>query len=154
MSDLSAEVIAAEIGTDMSRFPTAGHLVSWAGLCPRDDESAGKRRSTRLRAGAPWLKTTLVQCAWAASRKKGGYLRAQFLRLRQRRGPKKAICAVAASILVGVWHMLRDGTFWCDLGPNHFHRRSPEQQAQHLAQQITKLGFTCSLTHAHGQVSV
>jgi transposase len=154
VSDLSAEVIVAEIGTDMSRFPTAGHLVSWAGLCPRHDESAGKRRSTRLRAGAPWLKTTLVQCAWAASRKKDGYLRAQFLRLRQRRGPNKAICAVAASILVAVWHMLRDGTFWRDLGPNHFHRRSPEQQAQHLAQQITKLGFTCSLAPAHGQVSV
>jgi transposase len=154
VSDLSAEVIVAEIGTDMSRFPTAGHLVSWAGLCPRHDESAGKRRSTRLRAGAPWLKTTLVQCAWAASRKKDGYLRAQFLRLRQRRGPKKAICAVAASILVAVWHMLRDGTFWRDLGPNHFHRRSPEQQAQHLAQQITKLGFTCSLAPAHAQVSV
>jgi transposase len=75
----------SEIGTDMSRFPTAGHLLSWAGLVPRNDESAGKRRSTRLRKGAPWLKTTLVQCAWAASRKKESYFQAQFHRLRARR---------------------------------------------------------------------
>jgi transposase len=154
VSDLSAQVIVSEIGTDMSRFPTAGHLVSWAGLCPRNDESAGKRRSTRLRPGAPWPKATLVQCAWAASRKKDSYLRAQFHRLRQRRGPKKAICAVAASILAAAWHMLRDGTFWRDLGPDYFHRRSPEQQAHHLARQIARLGFTCSLGPAHGQVSV
>jgi transposase len=92
VSDLTAQVIVSEIGIDMSRFPTAGHLISWAGLCPRNDESAGKRRSTRLRKGAPWLKTTLVQCAWAGAR-------------------KKAICAVAASILTAAYHMLRDGTF-------------------------------------------
>ena len=79
ISDVTAQVIVSEIGTDMSRFPTAGHLISWAGLCPRNDESAGKRRSTRLRKGAPWLKTTLVQAAWSAARAKTGYLRAQFL---------------------------------------------------------------------------
>ena len=99
VSVLSAEIILAEIGRDMSRFPTAGHLISWAGLCPKNDESAGKRRSTRMRKGAPWLKTTLVQCAWAASRKKASYLQAQFHRLRARRGAKKAIGALAASIL-------------------------------------------------------
>ena len=116
VSDLTAQVIVSEIGTDMGRFPTAGHLISWAGLCPRNDESAGKRRSNRLRKGAAlrplrgpsasqsdrqrrWLKTTLVQCAWAASRKKASYLQAQFQRLRHRRGPKKAVCAIAASIL-------------------------------------------------------
>jgi transposase len=82
VSDLTARVIVSEIGTDMARFPTAGHLISWAGLCPRNDESAGKRRSTRLCKGAPWLKTTLVQCAWAAARKKASYLQAQFQRLR------------------------------------------------------------------------
>src|SRR5215212_5999315 len=146
IGDLAARTIVAEIGTDMGRFPTAGHLLSWAGLCPRNDESAGKRRSTRLRHGAPWLKTTLVQCAWAAARKRGGYLQAQFQRLRARRGPKKAVCAVAASILTAAWHMLRDGTLWRDLGPDHFHRRSPEQQAHHLARQIAKLGFACSIT--------
>jgi transposase len=146
IGDLAAQAIVAEIGSDMRRFPTAAHLVSWAGLCPRNDESAGKRRSTRLRKGAPWLKTALVQCAWAASRKKDGYLRAQFQRLRQRRGPKKAVCAVAASMLTAIWHMLRDGTFYQDLGADHFHRRSPEQQAQYLARQISKLGFTCTIT--------
>jgi transposase len=154
ISDLSAQVILAEIGTDMGRFPTAGHLISWAGLCPRHDESAGRRRCTRLRHGAPWLKTTLVQCAWAASHKKDSYLKAQFQRLRQRRGPKKAICAVAASMLPAIWHMLRDGTFWNDLGPDHFHRRSPEQQANHLAQQIAKLGFACTITPQPEPVSV
>src|SRR5262249_24451798 len=95
ISQLSAEVITAEIGTDMSRFPTDGHLTWWAGLCPKNDESAGKRRSTRMRKGAPWLKTTLIQCAWAAARTKGSYLQAQFHRLRARRGAKKAIGAVA-----------------------------------------------------------
>jgi hypothetical protein len=155
VSDLTAQVIVAEIGTDMSRFPTAGHLISWAGLCPRNDESAGKRRSTRLRKGAPWLKTTLVQCAWAASRKNDSYLQAQFQRLRHRRGPKKAICAIAASILTAVYHMLRDGTFYQDLGANHFRRRSPEEQANRLVREIAKLGFACAFTPVPaGEVSV
>ena len=148
VSDLTAQVIVSEIGTDMARFPTAGHLISWAGLCPRNDESAGKRRSTRLRKGAPWLKTTLVQCAWAAARKKESYLQAQFQRLRARRGPQKAICAVAASILTAIYHMLRDGTFYQDLGADHFHRYAPEVQANRLARQIAKLGFKCTLTPA------
>ena len=148
VSDLTAQVIVSEIGIDMSRFPTAGHLISWAGLCPRNDESAGKRRSTRLRKGAPWLKTTVVQCAWAASRKKASYLQAQFQRLRSRRGPKKAICAVAASILTDPYHMLRDGTFYHDLGADHFHRYAPEVQANRLARQIAKLGFKCTRTPA------
>ena len=133
VSDLTAQVIVSEIGTDMSRFPTAGHLISWAGLCPRNDESAGKRRSNRLRKGAAWLKTTLVQCAWAATRKKASYLQAQFQRLRHRRGPKKAVCAIAASILTAAYHMLRDGTFYQDLGPDHFNRTTPETQANRLA---------------------
>lgn len=142
VSALSAEVIVAEIGTDMRRFPSAGHLLSWAGLCPRSDESAGKRRSTRLRHGAPWLKTTLVQCAWAAARKKGGYLQAQFQRLRARRGPKKAICAVAASILTAAYHMLRDGTFFHDLGPDHLDRRAKGNRTARLIKQLTTLGYT------------
>jgi transposase len=142
VSTLSAEVIVAEIGTDMHRFPTAGHLLSWAGLCPRNDESAGKRRSTRLRKGAPWLKTTLVQCAWAATHKKASYLQAQFQRLRARRGPKKAICAVAASILTAAYHMLRDGTCHQDLGPDHFARRSRGDRTARLVRQLTALGYT------------
>jgi len=130
--DIGAQVIVSEIGTDMSRFPSEGHLISWAGLCPRNDESAGKRRSNRLRKGAPWLKTTLVQCAWAAVRKKGSYLQAQFLRLKARRGPKKAIMAVAASILTAIYHMLKDGTLYQDLGSNHFQNRSKGQQTKRL----------------------
>jgi transposase len=154
VSDLTAQVIVSEIGTDMTRFPTAGHLISWAGLCPRNDESAGKRRSTRLRKGAPWLKTTLVQCAWAAARKKASYLQAQFQRLRHRRGPKKAICAVAASILTAVYHMLCDGTLYQDLGADHFRRASPENQANRLVRQIAKLGFTCTIQPAQHQQAV
>jgi len=142
VGDLAAQVIVSEIGTDMGRFPTAGHLISWAGLCPRNDESAGKRRSNRLRKGAPWLKTALVQCAWAASRKKDGYLRAQFQRLRARRGPKKAICAVAASILTAAYHMLRDGTFYQDLGPDHFDRRAKGDRTARLVKQLTALGYS------------
>ena len=148
VSDLSAQVIVSEIGTDMSRFPTAAHLISWAGLCPRNDESAGKRRSTRLRKGAPWLKTTLVQCAWAASHKKASYPQAQFQRLRHRRGPKKAICAVAASILTAAYHMLKDGTAHADLGPDHFDRRSRETQARRLLRRLADLGYAVELAPA------
>jgi transposase len=142
---LAARMILAEIGRDMSRFPTAGHLVSWAGLCPGNNESAGKRRSSRLRKGAPWLKTMLVQCAWAASRKKDSYFRAQFQRLRSRRGPKKAACAVAASILTAIYHMLKDGTVYQDLGANHFDRRSTDAKAKKLVAQLAKLGFDVAL---------
>lgn len=154
ISDLSAEVIVSEVGTDMSRFPTAEHLVSWAGLCPGQNESAGKRRSSRMRKGAPWLKTTLVQCAWAATHKKDSYLQAQFRRLRQRRGPKKAICAVAASMLTAVYHMLKDGTLYQDLGADHFRKSSPEAHAKRLARQIAKLGFTCHLAPTLKVVSI
>ena len=142
VSTLSAEVIVAEIGTAMRRFPTAGHLLSWAGLCPRNDESAGKRRSTRLRRGARWLKTTLVQCARAASRKRASSLQAQFQRLRRRRGPKKAVCAVAASILTAAYHMLRDGTFYQDLGPDHLSRRAKGDRTVRLVRHLTALGYT------------
>ena len=142
---LSAEVIVSEIGTDMSRFPTAGHLLSWAGLCPRNDESAGKRRSSRLRKGAQWLKTTLVECAWAAKNKKGSYLQAQFLRLRSRRGPQKAICAVAASILTAVYHMLKDGTVYQDLGSEHFNRRSKMTKTQRLVRNLEHMGYAVKI---------
>jgi transposase len=145
VSVLSATTILAEIGRDMSRFPTAGHLVAWAGLCPGQNESAGKRKSSRLRKGAPWLKTMLVQCAWAAKRQKNSYYAAQFHRLKSRRGPQKAICAVAASILTAVYHMLNDGTSHQDLGADYFDRRSPEVKARRLVAQLSRLGFEVQL---------
>jgi transposase len=141
VSDLAARCIVAEIGTDMSRFPTAGHFLSWAGLCPRNDESAGKRRSNRLRKGAPWLKTTLIQCAWSGVRKKGGYLQAQFQRLRARRGAKKAIGAVAASILTAIHHMLTNGTLFHDMGGDYFDQRAKTTQAKRLIRRLQKLGY-------------
>ena len=155
VSRLSATAILAEIGRDMSRFPTAGHLVAWAGLCPGQNESPtgqarglkahGKRKSARLRKGAPWLKTMLVQCAWAAKRAKDSYYMAQFHRLRSRRGPQKAICAVAASILTAIYHMLKSGAPHRDLGADYFDRRSPEAKAKRLVTQLTKLGFDVKL---------
>jgi transposase len=156
ISDLSAEVIVSEIGIDMNRFPTEGHLISWAGLCPRNDESPtgparglkahGKRRSTRMRKGAPWLKTTLIQCAWAAARTKGSYLQAQFQRVRSRRGAKKAIGAVAASVLTAAYHMLKNGTLYEDLGSDHFDRRAKGKQILRLVSRIQNLGFAVQIT--------
>jgi transposase len=146
IDELSACVILAEIGRDMSRFPTAGHLISWAGLCPKNDESAGKRRSTRMRKGAPWLKTTLVQCAWAAARRKASYLQAQFHRIRARRGAKKAIGAVAASILTAAYHMLKHGALYEDLGPAHFDKRAQAKQVHRLIDRLRNLGFAVQIT--------
>lgn len=145
VSTVAASAILSEIGGDMSRFPTAGHLVAWAGLCPGHNESAGKRKSSRLRKGAPWLKTMLVQCAWAAKRKKDSYYRAQFFRLQGRRGPQKAICAVAASLLTAIYHILKDGVEHRDLGAAYFDRRPPELKAKRLVAQLAKLGFAVQL---------
>jgi len=145
VSALGATTILAEIGRDMSRFPTAGHLVAWAGLCPGQNESAGKRKSSRLRKGAPWLKTMLVQCAWAASRKKDSYYKAQFNRLKSRRGPKKAACAVAASLLTAIYHILKDGVEHRDLGAGYLDRRSTENKTKRLLAQLAKLGYHAEL---------
>lgn len=145
VSATAAHVLVAEIGADMSRFPTAAHLLSWAGLCPKLDESAGKKRSVRLRKGAPWLKPVLVQCAWAAAKKKNTYLQAQFLRLKSRRGPKKAVVAVAASILGIAYFLIRDQTAYQDLGVDYFNRRDKEKIAHRLAHRIRDLGYEVEL---------
>ena len=148
ISKTAAEILLAEIGMDMSPFPTAGHLVSWAGLCPQLDESAGKQRSTRVRKGAPWLKPVLVQCAWAAGRKKGTYLQAKFLRLKSKRGPKKAAVAVAASMLTAAYHILRDGVPYRELGSDWFVRRDREAVAQRLIHRVRELGFDVEIRKA------
>lgn len=148
ISDVAAQTVVSEIGTDMKRFPTSAHLVSWAGLCPRNDESAGKRRSTRIRKGAPWLKTMLVQCGWAAMRSKDTYLRAQYHRIKSRRGAKKAVVAVAASILTAAYHMLKTGVEYNDLGADHFNRVDKDRQVSKLVNRLTNLGYAVELRPA------
>jgi transposase len=143
-----AWVLVSEIGTDMARFPTAGHVVSWAGLCPRLHQSAGRRLSTRIRPTTPWLKTTLVQAAWAATRKNGSYLQAQFRRLKARRGPKKAIIAVAASMLTAAYYMLRDGVEYHDLGGRYVDESHKQRLTTALLRRLRDLGVTVQVNVA------
>jgi transposase len=141
IQEKTARIVLAEIGFETQSFPTAGHLLSWAGLCPGSDESAGKRRSARLRKGNPWLRTALVQAAWAATRKKDSYLRALFQRLRARRGAKKAIVAVAASMLSSIYFMLQRQQPYTDPGPDHFDTRQRDRVARRLIRRLEELGF-------------
>jgi transposase len=146
VEETTARVLIAEIGVDMSRFPTVEHLRSWACVCPRSDESAGKRRSTRTRKGAPWLKATLVQAAWAAVRTKDSYFRAQYARLKARRGPKKAIMAVASSMLTSMYYMLLRNEPYRDLGYKHFDQLSAKSLVRRLTNRIEALGYSVTLT--------
>lgn len=146
IAELSARSIIAETGTDVSRFPSDGHFRSWMGICPRNDESAGKRRSNRMRKGAPWLKTVMIQCAQSASRAKGTYYEALFHRVRARRGAKKAIGAVAAAMATAIYHILKDGTFYQDLGPDHFDKRGKTRQANRLVTRLQSLGYAVEIT--------
>lgn len=148
IQETTARIVLAEIGFDLARFDTPGQLVSWAGLCPGSDESAGKRRSTHLRPGNSWLRTALVQAAWAASRKKDSYLCALYLRLRTRRGAKKAIVAVAASMLTSIYFMLKRQQPYADLGPTHFDQRQRQRVARRLVRRLEDLGLKVEVKEA------
>jgi transposase len=141
----TAENITAEIGTDMTQFPTPEQLCSWAAICPGNNESGGKRKSGRTRRGNPWLKTTLVEAAWAASRKKGSYLNTLYLRLKLRRGAKKAIVAVAHSMLQSIWYMLSMNVDYRDLGPEHFDRLNHRRVRDHHIRRLKELGYEVTL---------
>jgi len=144
----NAECIVAELGVDMSVFPTAKHLASWAGMCPGNDQSAGKRRSGRTRKGSKWLDWALEESALAAIRAKDIYLAAQYQRLRPRRGHKKALGAVKHSILVTCWHMLTTGELYTDLGGDYYQRRDPDKTTKRLLSQLERLGHTVTLQPA------
>ena len=140
-----AEILVAELGTDMGPFPTADHLASWAGMCPGNNESAGKRRSGKTNKGSRWLRTVLVQAAWAASHTKGTYLAARYRRLTARRGKKRALVAVGHTILVIAYHVLRDGTTYRELGGDFFERLHPERLTRSLVRRLEKLGHKVTL---------
>jgi transposase len=141
----AAQNILAEIGSDMSRFASAGHLASWAGLCPGNNKSAGKRRSGRMSDGNRWLKSTLNQCAWAASRKKESYFAAQHRRIASRRGVKRATMAVAHTQLCICWQLLTTGACYEDLGHNYFDRINEDRVKRQLVKRLEKLGYAVIL---------
>jgi transposase len=143
-----AQVIIAELGVDMNRFPSAAHAASWAGLAPGKNESAGKNRSGKITPGNRYLKAMLVQAAHAVSRTKDNYLAAQFRRLAARRGKKRAAIAVAHSILVIAYHMLRDGTEYRDLGGDYFDKRNKEKLQRNLVRRLEGLGLKVMLEPA------
>ena len=140
----SAEVIVSEIGVDMSRFATSAHLASWARLCPGTHQSAGKRRPAGTGLGNNWLRTTLLESAWAATLARTGYLRAQYRRISRRRGPKRAAIAVAHSILVIAYHVLRDGTTFQDLGADYFDHLNVARAKRYHLQRLAELGCDVS----------
>jgi len=141
-----AEIVVAEIGTDMSRFPSAEHLVAWAGLCPGNDESAGKRRNRHIRHGDIALKSALVEAAKGASRTRRSYLHALFRRLTAKRGVRRANIAVARTILAGIYQMLTRNTRWHDLGADYFDRLNPVKLVTRLTNRLSHLGYQVTLT--------
>jgi len=146
---LTIDVIIAETGADMSRFPTPGDLASWVGLCPGSHESAGKHRRVGTTNGNPWLRRALIESARAAARTKGSYFGAQYRQIARRRGPNKAAVAVAHSLIELVWHLLSTGELFKDLGDDYFTRRQdPQRRARRLVAQLEALGFKVTLEAA------
>lgn len=141
----TAETLIAEIGTNMAQFGSAERLASWAGMCPGNNESAGKRKSGRTGKANRWLRAALSEAAWAAARSKGTYLQAYFRRLSTRRGSKRAIVAVGHSILVSLFHMLSQNAVYADLGPDHLAHRNRHRQTRHYVDQLRKLGYQVDL---------
>jgi len=141
----TAQVIVAELGVDMTRFPSHRHAAAWAGMCPGNNASGGKRRRAKTRKGSPWLKAALAEAAWAAGRCKGGYLPEQFRRLAARRGRKRAIVAVGHSILVMVYSMLKHGTSYQDLGAEHFDLRDADRVKRRSIKRLESLGYEVTL---------
>jgi transposase len=147
ISEVTAQVIVAETGADMRRFPTPGHLCAWAGVAPASHESAGKRRPAGTRHGSPSLRRALIEAARAAARTRGTYYSAQYSRIARRRGPNKAAVAVAHSILATAWHLLTTGALYQDPGADYFERRNdPAVEAKRLQRRIEALGFTVTFT--------
>jgi len=141
----TAENLLAEIGADMRAFPSERHLASWAALCPGHHETGGKQKSGRTRKGNRWLRAVLTQAAWAAARTKGSYPAGQFRRLAARRGKTRALIAVAHSMLIAVYHMLRHNVPYTDLGAAHFDRLAPQALTRSLVQRLERLGYDVTL---------